>query len=302
MTIASDMALPELSISNVEREELVFTSEKRRERPAIQDWLYHWFSPSGENLLSYGQQGSYHWLSFRGLADFQISRDVREITGYPAQEIAPETIRHLLLDQVLPRCLAHQGRNMLHASAIQYKHGLLLFIGDSGAGKSTLAGNFHQAGQRAVSDDCLWIKEGEDQVVAVPTYGGLRLWEDSLRFLFSSDKKTTNMAHYSSKKRVQLEESAMPRSEHGVPVLAVIVLSPAEESREVKLEKLPHREAFIAMLKQTFQLDPTDLERMTRHVQALGRIVPRLKSFRLSMPHDYALLPLARQKILEAVL
>ena len=87
-----------------------------------------------------------------------------------------------------------------------------------------------------------------------------------------------------------------------MPVLAVIVLSPVEEGLEVKLEKLPHREAFIAMLKQTFQLNPTDLERMTRHAQALGRIVPRLRTFRLSMPHDYALLPLARQKILEAVL
>ena len=87
-----------------------------------------------------------------------------------------------------------------------------------------------------------------------------------------------------------------------MPVLAVVVLSPAVDSLEVKLEKLPHREAFIAMLKQTFQLNPTDLERMTRHAQALGRIVPRLRAFRLSMPHDYALLPLVRQKILEAVL
>ena len=41
--------------------------------------------------------------------------------------------------------------------------------------------------------------------------------------------------------------------------------------------KLPHREAFIAMLKQTFQLNMQDLERVTaQRVRALGRIVPQI--------------------------
>jgi hypothetical protein len=279
----------------------VFALEDFPKRPTSCRWLHKWSSPSGESLLSYGREDAYHWLRFPGLADFQFSVAAKKISCFPLPETPVETVRHLLLDQVLPRCLAHQGQVMLHASAIQFHHGLLLFIGDSGAGKSTLAGNFHLAGQPAISDDCLWIKEGESRVEAVPTYGGLRLWEDSLQFLFSANAKTTDMAHYSSKKRVPLEEDAMPDSEHGMPVLAVIVLSPAREGSEVELEKLSNREAFIAILKQTFQLDPTDIERMTRHAQRLGRIVPRLRAFRLTMPHDYDLLPLVRKKILEAV-
>jgi hypothetical protein len=111
------------------------------------------------------------------------------------------------------------------------------------------------------------------------------------------------MAHYSTKKRVPLQENDKPQNRKGLPVLAVIVLSPAAKvtGSEIILEPLARREAYIAILKQTFQLDLNDLERMSRHASALGRIVPRLPAYRLSMPRDYGLLPLARQKILEAV-
>jgi hypothetical protein len=193
---------------------------------------------------------------------------------------------------------------MVHASAVRLEQGLILFLGDSGAGKSTLAGDFHRAGQPAISDDCLWVKEDKDQIVALPSYGGLRLWEDSLGVLFAAEQETQSMAHYSIKKRVPLNENDLPGSGRDIPVLAVIVLSSPERilASEVILNRLSHRETFIAMMKQTFQLDLSDLERMSSHMQALGRIVLRLPAYRLSMPHDYDLLPTVRQKILEIVL
>jgi hypothetical protein len=84
----------------------------------------------------------------------------------------------------------------------------------------------------------------------------------------------------------------------------VIVLSPPTEGSvlDISIEPLSRREAFIALMKQSFQLDVMDMDRMTRHMQALGRIIPHLHVYRLSMPHDYALLRLVREKILEAVL
>jgi len=296
--------MPELLRAGYDKAGLLFYLEPPQKKSAELLWSHHWKSPSGEKLLSYCKQDSYHWLRFQGLADFRISANVKEIFCYPLPEIPQETIRHLLLDQVLPRCLAHQGKIMLHASAVQLEQGLLLFIGDSGVGKSTLAGDFHQAGQPVVSDDCLWVKENKDQILAVPSYGGLRLWEDSLSVLFAAEQDTHSMAHYSTKKRVPLNENELLRFGRGIPVLAVIVISPPGQTpvSEVILDQLSRREAFIAMMKQTFQLNLMDLERMACHVQALGRIVPRLPSFRLSMPRDYDLLPVVRQKILEAVL
>jgi hypothetical protein len=298
--MVSNIVIPELPEWDSEEVELKFSLEYGRQQSRNHFGSADWLSPRGENLPFYSNDNSYHWLRFPALADFRISADTKEVLCYPVPGIPVETIRHLLLDQVLPCCLAYDGKIMLHASAVQLEQGLLVFIGDSGVGKSTLAGNFHQAGSPAISDDCLWVKENEDQIVAVPSYGGLRLWEDSLDVLFASKAETHSMAHYSSKKRVPLNGNHQISS--GMPVLAVIVLSKPGVASEVTLERLSRREIFFAMLRQAFQLDPTDLERMTRHVQALGRIVPRRPSFRLSMPHEYDLLPLVRQKILEAVL
>jgi len=193
---------------------------------------------------------------------------------------------------------------MIHSSAVKFEQGVLIFIGDSGTGKSTMAGNFHQSGQLALSDDCILLKEEDDQILGVPNYGSLRLWDDSLEALFTLEQVAESMTHYSTKKRVSLGKPEIHGIQQELPVLAVIALSlPGEVSgSDIVIEPLSRREAFIALMKQSFQLDVMDVKRMTRHVQALGQIIPRLSVYRLSMPHDYALLPLVRQKILETVL
>jgi energy-coupling factor transporter ATP-binding protein EcfA2 len=303
-TVVSNIAIPELSQSNNSKTGLLFSLESPKKRSTEPIWFHHWLSPSGEKLLSYCRQDSYHWLRFPGLADFRISANAKEVSCYPLPEVSQETIRHLFLDQVLPRCLAHQGKIMLHASAVRLEQGLILFLGDSGAGKSTLAGNFHQAGSPVISDDCVWIKENKEQIVAVPSYGGLRLWEDSLKALFAFEPNIHSVAHYSSKKRVVLDKNNLLKFRKGMPILAVIVLSsPGQISAsEVILDRLSQREAFIVLMKQSFHLNVMDLKRIKCHMQALGRIVLRMPSFRLSMPRDYDLLPIARQKILEKIL
>jgi hypothetical protein len=303
LTVVSNLFIPELQATNSDKPEFSFRLEEAQLQSQSRDWLQAWLSQTGEPILSYRPENYHHWLQFRDLAVFQISYDSKEVICYPVPQTSQETVRHLLLDQVLPRCLAHQGRIMLHASAVQYEGRLLLFIGDSGAGKSTLAADFHQAGIPAVSDDCLWLRENHNRIEAIPNYGGLRLWDDSLDALFSNANGTISMAHYSAKKRVSLSENTALQPKGGIPILAAFVLSKRGQvsTSEVMLQKLSSREAFIAMAKQSFHLSPLDLEGMTSHLHALGRIVPRLNSFRLSLPHNYDLLPLVRQRILEAI-
>jgi hypothetical protein len=304
LPVISNITIPELPHSANDKGGLSFTLELTHSQSKDIFHQTKWLNPNGEIVLTYCRQDDNHWLCFPWLADFRISLNTKKISCYPVPKIPEETVRHLLLDQVLPRCLAYQGKIMVHASAIQHKQGLLLFIGDSGTGKSTLAGNFHQAGNQVVSDDCVWVKEDQTSIMAVPSYGGLRLWEDSLDALFFADEDTSSMAHYSRKKRISLEGNDTNKVSNGIPVLAVIVIAPPEISSgsEVTLDRLSLREAFIAMMKQTFQLDLDDLERVRHHMQALGSIVPKLPAFRLSMPRDYDLLPIVRQKILETVL
>ena len=51
------------------------------------------------------------------------------VTIHPFPDSPPETIRHLLLNQVLPLVLSRRGRTVLHASAVSYAGRVAAFIG-----------------------------------------------------------------------------------------------------------------------------------------------------------------------------
>jgi hypothetical protein len=302
-TIASNTFIHELPVTNNDEQDFWFYLQNSTGQLPEIHWSYYWYSSMGDQVLAYCKENLFYWLRFPDLADFQISVNVKKIHCFPLPDTPEDTVRHLLLDQVLPRCLAHRGKLMVHASAVKLEEGLIFFLGESGGGKSTIAGNFHQAGQQAVSDDCLWLREGENGIKAIPAYAGLRLWEDSLETLFPSEQKIDTVAHYSTKKRVILNQDDPTEYQKGIPVLAMFVLAQPDQAStsDVTLESLSNREAFIGLTRQCFQLDVMDIERSKRHMQALGRIVPRLSAYRLFIPHDYELLPIARDKIFEAL-
>ncbi len=301
--LESDLDLPGLPIAGGGKGQISFSLDGARALPGGRPWSHHWLSPGGERLISYCQSDSFHWLQFPGLAEFQIADDASSITCHPAPGIPAETIRHLLLDQVLPRCLAHRGALMLHASAVKFDRGLVLFTGESHAGKSTLAASLHQAGYLAVSDDVVRITDDKLGIGAIPSFGGLRLWDDSLETLFDTSQRVQPMAHYSEKKRLVFGESNQQDCRQSSPIVAVIVLSSAQEDTGSGpvLDPLSQREALLAIGRQTFVLEPS-LESLSRQILAVGRIVSRLNSFRLPMPHDYSSLPKIRLLILEQAL
>jgi len=307
-TIASTDHLPALSLAADGTPNFWFRLEESHPQEETGPWLHDWFGPSGEKVLSYRKQGDGHLLRFPSLADFRISPSADQIACYPVPGTTPETIQHLFLDQVLPRCLAHQGMTMLHASAVSISGGVVTFIGSSGGGKSTLASYFHQTGYKALADDCVCVLNGEHIVDVIPSYDGLRLWPDTQQILFPDHQESASMAHYSSKVRIQtrVPESHSLDINHleRYPLLAVIVLTSSEataESEIVDLEKLPPREVFIEMMKQSFLLDVTDPGQFSYLMGALGQMIPRIQSYKLRLPHDYKFLPQVRQMILDEI-
>jgi hypothetical protein len=303
LPIVSNIVISELIQIRDRKGVINLTYEYTQDQAESNLWTHHWQSPDGESVLSYRSQGTDQWLRFPGSADFRLSARAREVFCYPLPGIPIETLRHLVLDQVLPRCLAHQGKIMVHASAVQFNEGVALFLGDSGTGKSTLAGSFHQAGWPAVSDDCLCIKNSRVGVKAIPSYASLRLWDDSLNFLFPSEGKDYSVAHYSTKKRISTNGYESLRLREGIPILAVFVLSPPTQHfcSDITMQRISHREAFIELMRQSFKLNFADLRRVKRHIGAIGRIIPELQAFRLSVPRQYDLLPAVRQKVLEKI-
>lgn len=254
------------------------------------DWFHDWLDPSGEVVLSCARVGEDYCLRFRDLADFWISRDCERITAYAANAIPEESIRHLLVDQVIPRVIAHRGHTVMHCSANLVADRAILFIGDSGAGKSTLATSLYRQGYPLLSDDCLLLQASGNGLLAVPNYAGARLWTDSLEALFDGEQFGEPMAHYSNKRRLIIPEEAAS-SAKWLPVQAIFLLDtfPSSEGRlAVTVEPVSGANIMVTMLKNSFQLDMTDSTRISGQFAELGRIIASgIPIFRLEYPHQH---------------
>lgn len=170
------------------------------------DWIHHWHAPSGDISISLARTSKGYLLRFPSLADFIIDEAICRISAWPAPETDEDTLRHLLLDQVLPRVLAHQGRLVLHASAVCVDGQALAFAGETGQGKSTLAASLHLSGYPLLTDDGLLIRIEDTCIKAIPSYQGLRLLPQSIEALFKEPSHCTTMASYSEKSRIILSE------------------------------------------------------------------------------------------------
>ena len=238
-------------------------------------------------------------LGFPHLADFQISKEGDRIGAWPAPETSEETLHHLLLNQVLPRVLAHRGRLVLHAGAVCAENRAIAFVGPTGSGKSTLTASFHAAGHKLLSDDGLVLNSIVGGITVLPTYPSLRLWPGSVAGLFVEPPTLAPMAHYSTKRRVRLDEDETIG--HPVPLAAVFVLAPTSKTGVLTISptRLSPKDACMALIENSFQLDVTDTRRVAGVLSEAAKVAQQVPVIRLAYPRRFELLPSVRAAILE---
>jgi hypothetical protein len=267
--------------------------------PAGIEWIRHWYTEAGDLSLSLARKSDEFLLRFPYLADFVISGDGRQIAAWPTPATDRETLCHLLLDQVLPRLLAHQGRLVLHASAVRVDGRTIAFAGESGRGKSTLAMSLHTAGFPLLSDDGLVVAAGESSALALPIYPGLRLWPPSIAAFFVKSPPLAQVRHYSAKQRVVLPENSAPVS---APLAALYLLAarpPYDAVRTITVSPLSPRDACVELIRHSFLLDVSDPRRAAGLLAAAGSVAAQLPVFVLIYPRVYSCLPAVRAAILQ---
>src|SRR5215469_13270893 len=160
IALESDLNLPELEGAKSHAPEIRFQMRRTSLSDGAEcEWLHTWTLPDGTPWLTIGRQARGYLLRFQAMVDFAVSPDAREIFCYAASNTPSETLRHLLLDQVLPLVLSWRGQLVVHGSAILTPKGSIAFVGDSGSGKSTLASSFSKDGIPVLTDDCLLLEE-----------------------------------------------------------------------------------------------------------------------------------------------
>jgi hypothetical protein len=265
--------------------------------PAETNWIHHWPPECGRLSLALTDDRESFLLRFGGLADFIISKNGSRIEAWPAPATGWETLRHLLLDQVLPRVLAQQGQLVLHAGAVRIGDQAIAFIGSSGSGKSTLTASFHAAGYPVLCDDGVVLTQSEDVTLVMATYSSLRLWPESITRVYPQTPATAAMAHYSSKRRIILGDTAA-NAQVSLPLASLYLIGSEVRPDDAEISLLSPRDGCITMIGNSFQLDVTDDLRAADIFAVASRIAEQVPMYSLSYPRDFALLPELREAIL----
>ncbi len=301
VALESDVPLPELRAAANGKPEFRFALSRAPVDTGDDcQWLHIWSLQDDTPWLMLGRRAGGYLLRFPGMADFAVSQDATEIFCWAPPDAPAETVRHLLLDQVIPLLLSRQGHLVLHSSAVSAPEGAIAFVGRTGSGKSTLAASFSAEGMPVLADDCLLLKEEGGRLMAVPSYPGVRLWPETADALFGAGRSWPDVAHYTEKKRVD-GDAGIAFSARPAGLRRVYFLELPEEDRsepEVRIQTLSARDAAIELVKFTYLIDVTDRERLQQEFERLSRVAVQPLFFRLSFPHNLERLPEVRRAVL----
>jgi hypothetical protein len=257
------------------------------------DWFHAWREIDGDLLLSCARRSEeggppQYLMRFPELADFVIIDNTIICHLHP--ECRDDSLRHLVLDQVIPRVWAHRGNLVIHASAVQMPNGqVAAFTGESGWGKSTLAAALQARGCRLLSDDSVSLGAVGGQVQLIPSYTGLRLNEDSIETLGLAGQGWASVSHYSSKQRLA---SAISENSKPLSLDALYVMAEPGDAETLSINALAGAELVATLIKRSFLLDINDSQCATRQMHAAAAVLRGLsKVFSLDYPRDYRQLP-----------
>ena len=239
-------------------------------------------------------------MQFGRLAEFIIGGDGKSVQWRAARATRPETMRHLLLDQVLPTLAFEHGMLSLHASAVSVTGGAVAFAGPSSRGKSTLAASFALDGHTVVTDDCLMLRWRRREASAIPSYPSLRLWTETAARVLGpalAPEDLSPVAQYTSKVRLDRRVTAIGFCRRPARLRRIYVL---ERGRgPTQIETLSRRQAYIELLKITFRLNPLDKSTLHREVAALDAVTALVPVARLRVPSRLGALADVRRAILK---
>ena len=240
-------------------------------------WATVWQQPDGRAWAQTARDGEAFHVSIAGFADFRITPST--VTVSARASARDSTIRHLLLDQVLPLALAAEGHLVLHAAAV-YRDGLgtIALAGAAGSGKSTLAAGLRNEGWTVVSDDGVVVDQSSEVLVAIGAYSGLRVWPDAAAATGLSSLAVAEVAEYSAKVRV-----SSPAVHQPAPLRAIYVIEPGADCR---VQRLSARDAVIATIAHAYRAEPGDRDALAAQLDACAALGARLGTFRIVVPRD----------------
>jgi hypothetical protein len=265
------------------------TRDLRGEAPDV--WDSSVSDMHGDEWIAFAEHHGAQW--FRVL-EKNLFRTVEGTDGPGAITVSPGaltpavTVRHFLLDEVVPAVLAWSGCSVLHGAGVVVNGQAIVILGASGMGKSTLAVTFGKRGHSLLTDDCVVIDRAEPGYLVQPSYPSVRVWSEEAGHLLGTEAVGRPFAHYSDKRRY---EDGLTFARDAVPLAGIIRLETAPRSSpdHVELRSVRGHDAIGAVVGGVKSMPAGS--RKVAALDALIELAQSVRVARLTVPDDLSQLP-----------
>lgn len=221
---------------------------------------------------------------FFGVADFEISADLRQVVCRVARSGNPLVVPAVLAGTIVAFLLMAAGQCVLHASAVEVAGGVVAFVGPSGRGKTTMAALMCAAGAPLVADDLLPLEMGPDAerspVLARRSSFELRIRPKGNSLLERFPAGTPCRPTTDDRVAVSPPPSASDR----LPLRAVIAPQPDRVGRTAVATRLSTGESTLR-LAQSLRIEGwRDRLRLRQQFADVGRVAADVPVYDVSVP------------------
>jgi hypothetical protein len=206
--------------------------------------------------------GGYYWAHLPGTGSFRFLADGPSVVAFPDDDAVTSLVEDAYYRSVLPLVLQLQGNEVVHASAVRTKDGLLVLCGVSGTGKSTLAYRFSQRGYAVWADDAVVLGLEDDAAVALQV--PFRLGLPSSAMTSGDDEANTE-----------------PVAGETAPVISFLILEQLSRPgrRLVDVERLAPVHAFTALVPHAYCFRLSDADRKALMLDRYLRLASSVPAF-----------------------
>jgi hypothetical protein len=229
--------------------------------------------------------GEYFLCTADGVG-FTVDPHGREVRVSWTRRQALEDVIEYLLRLMFTFVHLLNGTSCLHASAVAVDARAVAILGPSGAGKSTIAAAFAARGCPLIADDMTTLMERDGSFWAQPATSHIRLWPESIEFLFGQPDALPRFVPDWDKRRLDLLEKNFPVQDRPLPLAAIYLLEARSSAADAPtLTRAPFCEALIRMIAQTHLNLMMGPAMSARAFAFLGRLAAHVP-IRVLTPHQ----------------